>query len=167
MNSECITMPLLRATVVRFSYRIPYTYIPTKLHTVSPRKSRSPFPNERAHHQFSQPTSAVNPHNAKTTSPLLRSHLKHLSSHHLTQSALPSPTRSRTPDPLTSDNLTIPTDHVPVSRCTTAPAVQSFADVLAASHNDPAMRHGQRQSTHEHGFSAKEGWQAAFTCAYY
>jgi len=66
-----------------------------------------------------------------------------VSPRYVPQSALPSLTRSRTPDPPTSDNLAIPADHVPVSRCTTAP-VESFLDVLAANTNDPAMRHARR-----------------------
>jgi hypothetical protein len=71
----------------------------------------------------------------------------------------PSLTRSRTPDP-TSDNLAIPADHAPLSRCTTAPSVESFSDVLAANAHDPAMRHmTSANKLTRMGFSAKRGWQ--------
>jgi hypothetical protein len=138
---------------------------PNTSDSVSPRKSPSPFPNERSHHQSYQSASAVNPHaqcedDITVTSFEFTPQASLLSPHHLPQSALPSLTRSRTPDPPTSDNLAIPADHVTLARCATAPAVESFADVLAANANDPATRHIARATKITRmEFSVKETWQ--------
>jgi len=50
------------------------------------------------------------------------------------------------PDPPTSDTLAQGlVQHVPLSRCTTAPAFQSFADVLAANANARYETYGERE----------------------
>ena len=74
---------------------------------------------------------------------------------------LPSLSRSLTPDP-TSVN---PAEGIPLSRCSTAPPAESFADNLMANgKHDPAAR--QVTSAHKltrMGFSAKDGSQPPIT----
>lgn len=74
---------------------------------------------------------------------------------------LPPLNRSRTPDPA-SDDLTI-VDHVPLSRCITAPAAESFADVLAANgkHDSTTRLTTSANILTRMAFSSKDGSQPA------
>jgi hypothetical protein len=69
---------------------------------------------------------------------------------------LPLP-RSYTPDPMT--NQPTSAGRVQLSRCSTVPTQESFADILAAeSAHDPATRHMvSATKLTKMGFSAKEG----------
>jgi hypothetical protein len=118
----------------------------------------------RAYHQPSHSASAVETHSplrddltvSEITSPPQSDLLS-------THSPSRTPNRSRTPDPA-SDDLA-PVDHVVLSRCSTAPAAESFSDILAANgKHDPATRHmTSANKLTRMGFSAKEGWQPSAT----
>lgn len=71
--------------------------------------------------------------------------------------------RSRTPDPLTDQPTS--TGRVQLSRYSTAPTQDSFADILAAeSAHDPVTRHMvSATKLTKMGFSAKEGLQPTAT----
>ena len=136
------------------------------------------FTNERApraYHQQSHSASAVGTHHESTeditiighTPPIPQSSLLSLnnSPHQYSATLLPSLNRSRTSD-LGPDDLTS-VDRVPLSRCCTAPAVETFADVLAVvnGRHDSATRQYTTTMTSANkltrmGFSAKDGSQA-------
>jgi hypothetical protein len=125
--------------------------------SVSSNKSPSPFPSERAHHQISHSASAVNTHSQSKDDITITSTTFTPSFYSFVPFNPNCPSISQPFSYPTSDDPT-PSDHVS-SRCTTAPAVESFADVLVAN-----GKHGQHQQTHEDGFLCQGGMAAICIC---
>jgi len=143
---------------------------PNTSESTSSSKSPAPLTGDwpsRAHHQISHSASAVIESTDDITIVSATTPQSSLSAHLLSQqqpSVVLSAPRSRTPDPSSSDDLTS-VGHVPLSRCSTAPAAESITDVLEANtKHDPATRHiASANKLTRMGFSAKDGYQPVVT----
>jgi len=144
---------------------------PNTSDSASSTKSSFLFTNERArgyHHQPSHSASVVGTYPQSTEDVTIIGHSPTpqpslLSPHSPPQHStnLPPLNRSRTPDPASDDLTTV--DHVPLSRCITAPAAESFADVLAANgkHDSTTRLMTSASKLTRMGFSSKDGSQPA------